>query len=720
MNEELQRVIEKNFMLQRKAKKLNIRAGQEIFPIMDQVQWEEWLAERLAGVGRVRDIVNLESLQLPELDQKKIDQVLAENPDSIDIAGQTFLVDYRENLAPQIVLNPEQIEQKIWVNLPEEGVKLPSEQSVEVKAVVIPGEYGLSFTSLNIPELKEKLKNHLNTSVWIAWEKPVGVLPDSAIATAVIPEITVQEYGKCVVTGDILWGYGAIAARLIGARDHISWDFRWFREKEEAERTWERSKAVLAQLQLDARKTDALARINIPDPAQENSRVPDVVEIEGGFGTVCVNHNRRFGSDQHFQTIWLRSREDANWQHEMAVKRLNEVRESEIEKRKLHEVRNEAGVVKAKVRRLYNQTSRHLLEKPLQEKLYKLYLSDIPFEYVDICVWKSETIEICTEIGKAYAELEKQQAEIEKAFSDSRSLISREYATCPICDRQTQEIDFTSAETSVHEDESGDEICDCFYNVSQKAEVITGIIKEGYYGELAACSGSERAVVATRTTRNGKTLAELLVFYKWGQWSCHLQAYPENYREVGEVKTFKVFSPPSEYDFRLRKLEMEKEAYWEEITQANEAVKNGSAHRLRFRQEPNPQTGGMQWVSGNKQVKYVVDGSHRIQIDDRHEYYCQENFRRIASRGFQLIPVRPYLMKGRDFEAEIAALKIEYGIEEAPVQAKMETECKQDGSKCSVLDFSVLLAQKASKQAKEVKGKKVKKPAFVYQVGDWK
>lgn len=252
MDERLRLVVEANIALQKRAKELNIRAGEVVFPTMSQSGLKQWLAERLNGARRVAEISSFEYLRLPELDQGLIDLVLEENPNMIEVNDHDLIVNYRPSYKPQIVLEDDTLSR--WISLPDAGVKLPSGRLVEVKVVVSSGWNGTYYADTNIPALKEKVRNQLNLKAWENWSKPEIVIPDLVVEDASIPEIVTQNYGQCVVTADPLMAYGTIIAYRSWSSDPVEWRYDWYRDRKDAE--GKRVKAVeeLVQYQSEQAK----------------------------------------------------------------------------------------------------------------------------------------------------------------------------------------------------------------------------------------------------------------------------------------------------------------------------------------------------------------------------------------------------------------------------------------------------------------------------------
>ncbi|OIO37983.1 MAG: hypothetical protein AUJ72_03390 [Candidatus Omnitrophica bacterium CG1_02_46_14] len=407
MDENFLAVIEHNRELQIKAREINTRAGEAVFPIMGLAEWKQWLTSRLNGARRVAEIANMEVLYLPELDQEVINKILTENPDTVEALEQSFLVTYRSGCVPQIILEGDMTENNRWIELPDAGIKLPGGRQVEIKVVTSTGWSGSSYADTSIPALKEKVRNHFNKKVWENWEKPPMVIPNLAADCSFIPEIVTQEYGKCVVTGIPLIACGTVIAYRPWSSDPITWKYEWYRERKTAEENWNKAIAALVQYQSDERKKRALAAVIVPDPSQEDAVVPEIAEIEGGYG--YVQAESWYYSGTTFSVQWHTDCEYAERKRTEAVAKLDEVKVEAIKKRKLQEAKTEAEAVKSKASELYYHSDNGRLEQALRDKLYGINYSYLPSELEELQSLTNEAKAICAQAEAAYVEIQRKR-----------------------------------------------------------------------------------------------------------------------------------------------------------------------------------------------------------------------------------------------------------------------------------------------------------------------
>lgn len=257
----LQPVITANKDRQGRASQLNVRAGENIFPVFSTDEMTSWLQERLGGATSVAAITDAEALRLPSLDEEMIEVVLGDNPDQIELLQRTFQVAYQSGYSPRITLEGEDVTGRhIWKDLPDDGVFLPGGRQVEI--LVRFGYYD-SFTERDIPTLKKRVREHLNSQQWNAWKKTELPVPDVTAEEATLPDIATAQYGKCVVEGTPLVAYGTLTVNSY--RYHQTdpyFNTVWYRNKDEAIAVREASAARLAEIKKAVRDKRALERVS--------------------------------------------------------------------------------------------------------------------------------------------------------------------------------------------------------------------------------------------------------------------------------------------------------------------------------------------------------------------------------------------------------------------------------------------------------------------------
>ncbi len=93
-NEKLLEVISHNLKIQKQARELNIRAGQEVFHVMTRSEIESWLKDRLHEARRASEIIEFNEILFPELDKELVEKVITDNPDSVTIEGTILSIQY--------------------------------------------------------------------------------------------------------------------------------------------------------------------------------------------------------------------------------------------------------------------------------------------------------------------------------------------------------------------------------------------------------------------------------------------------------------------------------------------------------------------------------------------------------------------------------------------------------------------------------------------------
>lgn len=259
---DLQRVIAANKAAQQQARALNVRAGENLFPVMNREQIADWLRERLGGARSAAEVQDPASLAFSAPDAELAELVLGENPDEISVIGRTLEVEYRPPSygstavpPPRVRLSEEAAKAHGWRDLPDEGVRLPGGRMVEV---VVPFGYYDTVSGQDIPELKSRCVSRANKSLWENWPtdgRPAITLPDPADPASVVPEIIEASYGTSVVDGTPLVAFGVVA---ISGNHYYASDpwfvARWCQGREEAKAARAQSAAKLESIREEAIK----------------------------------------------------------------------------------------------------------------------------------------------------------------------------------------------------------------------------------------------------------------------------------------------------------------------------------------------------------------------------------------------------------------------------------------------------------------------------------
>lgn len=245
----LDAVLGSNAARQNRARQLNNRSGENTFKVYSSDEIFQWFVTALSGARRIAEIIRPEALALPLLDEKAVDRVLSENPDTIRLLGEDLAVEY--NIPLRVRLYQEIIASNRWLSLPDEGVRLPGGRLVEIVASF--GFYD-SIADSNVPHFKEKMRQRLNQEQWNKWEKPEIAIPNPEDENSHIPVITAC-YGKCVVTGKKLLAYGTLMVNRSHWYSSDPW-FKplWSQSQEEAERARAEAQQKLEEIRVEARQ----------------------------------------------------------------------------------------------------------------------------------------------------------------------------------------------------------------------------------------------------------------------------------------------------------------------------------------------------------------------------------------------------------------------------------------------------------------------------------
>lgn len=279
----LEAVIRSNAARQEQARQLNVRTGESTFQVFSPDEMCERFVAALSGARRILEVVRPEALALPTLDEDKVARVLSENPDTIDILESNLVVEYRTPsygtvYAPRVKLSDETVKANGWIRLPDEGVRLPGGRLVEV---VVSFGYYTTISDTNIPQLKSKVREHLNREQWDRWsDKPEIEIPDPKVEDSVVP-FEVAVYGQCTVTGAELKAYGTVAVNTSRWYANDPW-FKtvWYRDLTEAHNFADNAAKKLTELKVEAKaeiereaaKARAEAELNAAKAEAETAR----------------------------------------------------------------------------------------------------------------------------------------------------------------------------------------------------------------------------------------------------------------------------------------------------------------------------------------------------------------------------------------------------------------------------------------------------------------
>ncbi|MFA5961545.1 MAG: hypothetical protein WC848_02610 [Parcubacteria group bacterium] len=216
----------RNQLNQQKAKTLNVLAGSPVFKEFSESARVVFYSEKLLGAGSIAEISDPNGLLFPSIDDELAKLVLSENPWEVEYFGRIREIEYRVGYAPRVLLEYKELENNNWLNLPSEGIVIPSGRQVDLYFMP-DGRWDYSFK--NGAEIKTWFREKLNAQQWENWnDHSVITIPDINDESAVIPEIQVVEYGKCVVDGSPLYGYGLVVS------SGSSFAVKWMKKEAEA------------------------------------------------------------------------------------------------------------------------------------------------------------------------------------------------------------------------------------------------------------------------------------------------------------------------------------------------------------------------------------------------------------------------------------------------------------------------------------------------------
>jgi hypothetical protein len=235
--ENLNEVVSANRALLARARDLNTRAGTSLFPVQSRDELTKLFAVALGGARRMAEIRNMSGLMLPALDERLIEKVLREQPDTISILGRGATVEYRGGgYNPRARLDFRGDESRDWLKLPDDGIFLPNGREVSMCSFL--EGYGY-YVETSSSQFKTKARECLNQGLWENWQKPELPAP-----TDFVSPIVEAEYGLCVVSGASLVAYGAINYDSW----YGSWKSYWTRDRAVAERVHAEAKGKFVEV----------------------------------------------------------------------------------------------------------------------------------------------------------------------------------------------------------------------------------------------------------------------------------------------------------------------------------------------------------------------------------------------------------------------------------------------------------------------------------------
>lgn len=272
----LQDAITTNRAIVALAGELNLRAGETIFAVPSQDELTARFKNALLGAKRKADVADASVLVLPDLDQVKVDHVLADFPDTIRILGLDVPVIYRRGESPKVEINfRDDGRTRDWLRLPREGVFLPGGQEVMISSYF--GEHRILFATGRSSDLVKEMAQKWNEETWNRWEQPRLQKPDLSDPQATV-SLETYVYGQCVDTGEDLVAYGTL--QFYESWGEVDSRIYWVTERCDAEFVQRQSNLLLdrhrGKLVAEAAAAEAKAR------AEAEAAAARTVKIDTG------------------------------------------------------------------------------------------------------------------------------------------------------------------------------------------------------------------------------------------------------------------------------------------------------------------------------------------------------------------------------------------------------------------------------------------------------
>lgn len=161
--ENLREVVQHMHRQKERARKLNERAGVELFPYASNKSLEQFILETIPGIARASDIADPNVLRLPALDETLAAKVERDNPEEIEYMGKKQSVYYGDE-NPYLSLDRSIFSSGEWRNIPDHTM-LPSGREIHVyldtgiRSGTIRGTGRFVKDTLEFHELREKAEN---------------------------------------------------------------------------------------------------------------------------------------------------------------------------------------------------------------------------------------------------------------------------------------------------------------------------------------------------------------------------------------------------------------------------------------------------------------------------------------------------------------------------------------------------------------------------------
>lgn len=233
---ELDLIFFRNRLQRQRATQLNERAGRNVLPCPDVRELLDWVTERLGGARCVKEIKNLQSLQLPPLDETLCARIMRDCPYSMEIAGHSMEVKY-DGKQPYLLLDVDNfLAGDEWAKLPDDAVHLPDGRSVAYAAQL--SLFGQPAVFPDALKLKATLADRYCQRSWDAWIsriKPALPMPDPMDPNCTVGEIVEHVYGEHPLTGEPLIAYGTLVESRFRSPADPHFEARWVRTRYEAQ-----------------------------------------------------------------------------------------------------------------------------------------------------------------------------------------------------------------------------------------------------------------------------------------------------------------------------------------------------------------------------------------------------------------------------------------------------------------------------------------------------
>ncbi len=716
----LNEVLQKNYQIKKETGRMNARAGERVFKILQCSDWRTLFKEKLQGAKCVAEVVDFDSLLLSPLDPAIIKKIITENPATLQVAGEALEIRYEQD----------------WNNNFFCSTKVSEEflRHVQIDKLYLPGGRRTvqlncgSYSADSIPELVEKLEERRLEKAWeekrrelehTDWIRdPKDVIP--YLSGLLVPvEIIRRNNGD----GEPIFGY----LSLYSDSDP---DFQIRLRESEEEARKETQIGLERLLRKDCKNLFAVPEEEPWYFRWSYTSVGKVLELK--LKEIMASVLEGLSSENYFEKVeWAKneietvknslreeyvSLEDFLDQEERKLeeKIIDQISYRDFVKSEIAQAREEMKRAKQLLGEMKYREARAACRKAFELAEPLVLLSRKRRGEYDRAnkKWNSvgkslynlyrgyNTFREATEGERLQAE--KIQDEIHEALENNNfdfvvekvpEIKSWAEKISVLCSQREQE------RREKYPEGVWEAACGCASDepdeIAEKGIELAKVSSD-LVGEKVALYFLQSLTKGNKSKyEKQKKLLELIDGIEEteiGEWfgNLHYAVDIDASIKVGiayfESKGVKL----DKLNLQLAKLLVERNEYPQKVANAEIEVQEGEAFYSVFIEGMNPKTGIAQWeaeikTENGETIKCIIDRFSKMPIDSETEYYCRFGNTLIDSPKYKVVIVYPFLINNRDFEKEISRLKEE-------ISKKNEKETKEETKEDKIENLASELA----------------------------